>query len=268
MLMTLREVYATAWIKRRGLGEGWIINQEPTFNLALGAVGVVSGTDFHPETTLELRGVTGLQLDSNQRREDTPWQFQSNDQIEVRIGSSGKTSGALKAIGHARWNVSVKFGQESGASIHGTAMWWNGYADLGVVRASIVDAARKGRLHKGESVVVTQQLTGAGIVFTADGQNASIDASASVDLAPGTVPAIGSLAGKLGLIHSSAGAQFQSFAGGSVLAARVLYLGRRGWLWWRDFEAYGALETDPDQIEETVLSPVEGDRDDAYFGLV
>lgn len=266
--MTLREVYAKAWIKRRGLGEGWIVNLEPAYNLALGAVGVVSGIDFLPETTLEQRGVTGLQIDPNQQRKDTPWQFQSNDQIEVEVGSSGKTSGASDVVGHASWDVAVKFGKEAGVSIHGTAMWWNGYADIGVVRAGIVDAARKGRLHKGESIVVTQQLTGAGVVFTAEGNNASIKASASADIAPGTLPPIGSLAGKLSLVNSSAGAQFQSFADGSVLAARVLYLGQRGWFWWRDFEAFGALEIDPDQIEETVIKPVEGDSDDEYFALV
>lgn len=201
--MTLRDVYAKAWIKRRGLSAGWIVNVEPTFNLALGAVGVVSGTDFHPETTLELRGITGLQEDPKQQRQDTPWQFQSNDKIEVQMGSSGQTSGATGALGHANFDVAVTFGQEAGVSIHGTAMWWNAYADMGVVRASIVDAARKGMLHKGESIVVTQQLTGAGIVFTAEGRNGSIKASASADIAPGTVPAIGSLAGKLSLVNST-----------------------------------------------------------------
>jgi hypothetical protein len=165
-------------------------------------------------------------------------------------------------------NVTVKFGKEAGASIHGNAMWWNGYADLGAVRAGITDAARKGRLRKGESIVVTQQLTGAGIVFTAEGHNASLVAAASVDAGVGAVAQIGSLAGKLGLVSSSAGAQFQSFADGSVLAARILYLGQRGWLWWREFVAYGAVETDPDQIEETVMRPVEGDGDDEYFAIV
>jgi hypothetical protein len=266
--VTLRDVYAQAWTKRRGLGEGWIVNLEPTFNLALGAVGVVSNGDFHPETTLELRSVTGLSVDRNQQRKDTPWQFQSNDEIEVRMGASGKSSGVSNAVGAARWDVAIKFGREAGASIHGTAMWWNGYADIGVVRASIVDAARKGRLHQGESIVVTQQLTGAGVVFTAEGRNASIEASASADVGPGAVPPIGSLAGKLSLVKSSAGAQFQSFADGSVLAARLLYLGRRGWFWSRDFEAYGALDVDPDQIEETVLKVIEGDGDDEYFALI
>ncbi|CCD93213.1 hypothetical protein BRAO375_2460034 [Bradyrhizobium sp. ORS 375] len=139
---------------------------------------------------------------------------------------------------------------------------------MGAVRAAIVDAARKGRLHKGESIVVTQQLTGAGIVFTAEGHNASLVAAASVDPVGGTVPPIGSLAGKLSLVNSSAGAQFQSFADGSVLAARLLYLGWRGWLWWRDFEAYGAIGNDPDQIEETTMRPVEGDLEDEYFAIV
>jgi hypothetical protein len=266
--MTLRDVYAKAWIKRRGLGEGWIVNLEPTFNLALGAVGFVSGMDFRPETTLERRGLTGLHRDANQQRKDTPWQFQSNDQIAVEIGSSGKTSRAANALGQANWDVTVTFGKEAGASIHGTAMWWNGYADIGIVRAAIVDAARKGLLHKGESIVVTQQLTGAGILFTAEGRSASIKMSASAEAAAGAVPPLGSLAGKLSLVNSAAGAQFQSFTDGTVLAARVLYLGQRGWLWWRDFEAYGALDVDPDQVEETVMKPVEGDRDDEYFALV
>src|ERR1700761_4522871 len=122
--MTLRDVYAKAWIKRRGLGEGWIVNLEPTFNLTLGAVGFVSGNDFRQETTLEQRGVTGLEKDANQQRKDTPWQFQSNDKISVEVGSSGKTSGAADALGKANWDVAVSFGEEAGASIHGTAMWW------------------------------------------------------------------------------------------------------------------------------------------------
>jgi hypothetical protein len=266
--MTLQEAYAKAWIERRGLGAGWIVNLEPTYNLTLGAVGVVQGNDFCPETTLKLRGVTGLQVDSNQHRDVTPWQFQSNDQIKVQIAAEGMSPGASSLPASARCNVTVKFGQGSGASIHGTAMWWNGYADMGAVRACIVDAARKGRLHKGESIVVTQQLTGAGILFTAEGHNASLEAAASVDLAGGTVPPIGSLASKLILVNSSAGAQFQAFADGSVLAVRLLYLGWRGWLWWRDFEAYGAIDTDPDQIEETIMRPVEGDREDEYFAIV
>jgi len=60
----------------------------------------------------------------------------------------------------------------------------------------------------------------------------------------------------------------QSFADGTVLAARLLYLGTRGWLWWRRFEAYGALPTDADEIEETVMQPQEGDGPDEYFALL
>lgn len=264
--MALRDVFADAWRDSRGLGSGWIVNLEPTFNLALGAVGVVDGDEFHPESSLELRGITGLQRDLNQKRSDTPWQFQSNDQISIQVDAAVASPGPGGLP--VQCNLSVNFGRDAGASIHGTAMWWSGYADLGVVRAEIVDAARTGRLHKGESIVVMQQLTGPGILFTAEGRNASLVAQAAVDPGRGTVPQIGSLAGKLGLVSASAGAQFQSFADGSVLAARVLYLGRRGWLWWRDFEAYGAVGMDRDQIEETVIQPVEGDGDDQYFALV
>lgn len=264
--MSLRDVYADAWRKRKGIGEGWIVNLEPTYNLSLGAVGVVSDGAFAPETTLERRGVAGLDVDANQKRGDTPWQFQSNDGINVQVGSAGNTTGAAAAIAHGAWDVSVEFGSEAGVSIHGLAQWWNAYADLGVVRAKIVEAASHGQLHKGESIVVTQHLTGPGVVFTAIGGNASIRASASADLAPGTVPPVASLAAKLSLVKSSAGAQFQTFDDRSVLAARVLYLGRRGFFWWRDFVAYGAVEVDLDQVEETVLDPVESDH--GYFALL
>lgn len=266
--MNLREVYARAWAKRRGLGTGWIVNLEPTFNLALGAVGIVRGGEFYPETSLELRGITDLELDPNQQRNDTPWQFQSSDQIDIQLAAEGESSDALPSPASANYKLAVSFGKNAGVSIHGTAMWWSSYADMGAVRKGIVDAARKGRLNKGESVVVTQQLTGRGIVFSAAGRNATLEAAASVDASGGTLPIIGALSGKLSLVNSSAGAQFQSFADGAVLAARVLYLGRRGWLWSRDFEASGALDTDADQIEETVMRPVEGDRDDEYFAMV
>jgi hypothetical protein len=147
-------------------------------------------------------------------------------------------------------------------------MWWRGYADIGIVRAAVVSAARAGRLHKGEAIVITQQLTGPGVLFTAEGRNASLRALASVNLSPGTVPTIASLGGTLSVVRSSGGAQMQAFPDGAVLAARVLYLGFRGWLWWRDFEAFGASPITLDQVEEVAMKPVEGDGDDEYFALV
>jgi hypothetical protein len=266
--MSLQDVYARAWIKKRGLGPGWIVNLEPTYNLSLGAVGVVDGWHFKEETSLDRRGVTGLQLDPNQRRDHTPWQFQSNEQITIGLSSSGTTSGAAGAVGNANWDVDVKFGSTSGASIHGTAMWWNGYADLGLVRSGIIEAARDGRLHKGESVVVTQQLTGSGVLFLAEGHDASLKVTATIDVAPGTTPPISSLSGKLSMVRTSGGAQSQSFADGTVLAARLLYLGTRGWMWWRRFEVYGARPPDADEVEETLMQPREGDATDEYFALV
>ena len=264
--MTLRDIYAREWIKERGLGPGWIVNLEPTYNLSLGAVGIVNGQNFNGETRLDLRGVSGLQLDSNQHRNATPWQFQSNKDISAGLSSSGTTA---TTVGKANWNLEVKFGSIAGASIHGTAMWWNGYADLGLVRTAIVEAAQDGRLHKGESVVVTQQLTGSGVLFLADGRNASLKATASIDVAPGgATPPIGSLSGNLSVVNASGGAQMQSFADGTVLAARLLYLGSRGWLWWRRFGAYGALPVDADEIEEIAMQPREGDGADEYFALV
>ncbi|GAA1825093.1 hypothetical protein ACFFOM_11945 [Microlunatus capsulatus] len=266
--MSLRERYAEAWARRRGLGPGWLVNLEPTYNLDLGAVGVVSGLDFQPETTLALRGVPALQEDPTQQRADTPWQFQSNDEIALSVESSGKLSGLGGAIGAAGWDVTVSFGRQAGASLYGKAMWWRGYADVGVVRAAVVAAARDGQLHKGESIVIAQQLTGAGVLFTAEGSNATLRARASADVSPTAVPEIASLAGKLSVVQSSAGAQLQAFADGAVLAGRILYLGYRGWFWWRQFEAYGAFDVDPDQVEETILRPVEGDGADEYFALV
>lgn len=266
--MSLRELYAKAWTHRRGLGAGWIVNLEPTYNLSLGAIGVVSGIDFRPETTLELRGVSGLVEDSSQQRSDTPWQFQSNDQIKVETSSSGQLAGGVSAIGKAEWTVAVNFGSDAGASIHGTAMWWRSYADIGSVRAAVVEAARQGRLHKGEAIVVTQQLTGPGVLFTAEGHNAALQASITGDFTPGAVPSIASLGDKLNVAKSSAGAQMQTFSDATVLAARVLYLGFRGWLWWRDFEAFGAGPVSTDEVEEVALRPAEGDAEDEYFALV
>jgi hypothetical protein len=265
--MSLHEVYARAWVKRRGLGPGWIVNLEPTYNLTLGAVGVVDGQYFNPETSLQQRGVTGLQLDENQHRDTTPWQFNSNGQIAIDLSSSGAISGAAEVAGEANWNLEVNFGENAGASIHGTAMWWNGYADLGLVRAGIVDAAREKRLHKGESIVVTQQLTGSGVLFLAEGSNASLTAAASAKVAPGMTPPIGSLSGRLKLMKSSGGAQFQSFADGTVLAARLLYLGKRGWLWWRRFEAFGDADS-MDDAEKVLMLPREGDGEREYFALL
>jgi hypothetical protein len=266
--MALRDVYAKAWKERRGLGSGWIVNLEPTFNLPIGAVGIVDGNEFRHETTLEQRGVSGLQLDTHQRRNDTPWQFQSDNEIklDVQAGAKGGAKAAARLKGSC--NVTVKFGSEAGTSIHAAAMWWNSYADMGHVRSAVVEAARDGRLRKGESIVVTQQLTGSGVLFTSEGNNASLTVTASVNVPSNVVPPVSSLAGRLRLLNSSAGAQFQTFSEGSVLAARVLYLGWRGWFWWRDFEAYGALDVDRDQVEEAVIRPVEGDNDDEYFGLV
>lgn len=264
--MTLRDIYAREWVNKRGLGPGWIVNLEPTYNLSLGAVGIVDGQNFNGETSLDLRGVSGLQLDPNQHRNATPWQFQSNKNISAGLSSSGTTA---TTAGKANWNLEVKFGSIAGASIYGTAMWWNGYADLGLVRTAIVEAAQDGRLHKGESVVVTQQLTGSGVLFLAEGHDASLKATASIDVVPGgATPPIGSLSGNLSVVNASGGAQLQSFADGTVLAARLLYLGSRGWLWWRKFKAYGALPLNADEIEEIAMQPRQGDGADEYFALV
>ena len=65
------------------LGPGWIVNLEPNYNLTLGAVGIVDGRYLSPETTLEQRGVSSLKLSDNQRRNDTPWYFNSNDRFTL-----------------------------------------------------------------------------------------------------------------------------------------------------------------------------------------
>jgi hypothetical protein len=269
--MSLNDVYARAWITRRGLGPGWMVNLEPTYNLKLGAVGVVDGQYFNGETTLEQRGVTGLRPDPDQQRNDAPWQFTSDNEITIDLLSAGENSGVAQAAGQARWNVHVGFGRSAGAIIYGAAMWWNTYADLGLVRMGIVNAAREDRLHKGESIVVAQRLTGPGVVFLAEGTNATLSAAASVEVAPGMTPPIYSLSEKLSLTKSSGGAEFRSFADGSVLAARVLYLGRRGWLWWRKFEAFGAAAGDEaatDEAEMRLMRPLQGEGANEYFALL
>jgi hypothetical protein len=265
--MSLHDTYAKAWIEDRGLPTGWIVNLEPAYNLALGAVGIVDGQDFNAETSLALRGVTGLQLDPDQRRTDNPWQFHSNNGISVRLSSAGVTT-VPGEVGKAGWKLNVKFGSHAGASVHGAAMWWNGYADLGVVRARIVEAAKSGRLHEGESIVVAQQLTGSGVLFLAKGTNASLTAAVSAKLNAAALPPISSLAGQLTVTKSSGGAQSQAFADGTVLAARLLYLGHHGWLWWRRFEAQGAFPLSDQEIEEATMKPVEGDGLDEYFALL
>ncbi len=272
-MTTLKQVYAEAWRKHRGLGEGWIVNLEPTYNLALGAVGVVEGDEFRPETTLEQRGVGPLATDgaaSDGAPEPLPWQFQSNDGITVSTEVGATTPAAGGVVGSAALSASISFGSSQGVSIFGTSRWWNGYSDLGVVRREIVAAARAGQLHEGESIVVSQEITGAGVVFTSKGKNASIEVSGSADVAPGGAPSIASLHAGLRVERASGGADYQSFADGSVLAARLLYLGRRGFFWWRDFVAFGAVASHDArvQVEETLIEPVEGDGDDQYVALL
>jgi hypothetical protein len=265
--MSLHDTYAEAWKKDRGLPQGWIVNLEPTFNLALGAVGVFDGEAFNGETNLALRGITDLTLDPDQRRTDTPWQFHSNSGISVLLSSTG--GGTVPGgAGKAGWKLNVKFGSNAGASIHGASMWWNGYADLGVVRARIVEAAKSGRLHEGESIVVTRQLTGPGVLFLAEGKNASLTAAVSAKLNAAALPPISSLAGRLTVTKTAGGAQSQVFADGTVLAARLLYLGHHGWLWWRRFEVQGALPLSDREIEEATMRQAEGDGPDEYFALL
>lgn len=267
-MTTLQRVWADAWRKRKGLGDGWIVNLEPVYNLALGAVGVVDGDDFAAETTLELRGVIGLAEDPNQHRQPVPWQFQSNDGISVKLSSDGAVAGPSGAPPPAAWTLNASFGAGEGVSVYGSSQWWRGYADLGIVREALIRAGREGRLHKGESIVVTQHLSGAGLLLTAEGKNASLIAQATAQVAPGATPPIASLSAGLNVTSSSGGAQVQSFADGAVLSARLLYLGKRGFLWWRDFVALGAVELNPDELEDQIMTPVEGDGSDEYFALI
>ena len=81
-------------------------------------------------------------------------------------------------------------------------------------------------------------------------------------------PPVSSLSGKLSLTTSSGGAEFQSFADESVLAARLLYLGKRGWLWWRRFEVFGTGADSMDKAEMKLMQPREGDGEYDYFALL
>jgi hypothetical protein len=265
--MSLHDTYADAWIKDRGLAAGWIVNLEPAYNLALGAVGVVDGRTFNAETNLAQRGITGLATDPDQRRTDNPWQFHSNSDISVKLSSTGAAAVAGNA-GTAGWRLDVKFGGQAGASIHGAAMWWNQYADLGLVRAAIIDAANSKRLHEGESIVVAQQLTGPGVLFVAEGNDASLTAAVSAKLKAAALPPLSSLAGQLSVTKTTGGAQSQVFADGTVLAARLLYLGHHGWFWSRQFEARGGRPVSDREIEEATMRRVEGDDLDEYFALL
>lgn len=266
--MSLRDEYARAWQRKEGLNTGWIVNLDPTYPLGLGHVGVVDDNEFHYETDLAARGVGGLELRQPWGLDNTAWALQSNDEIRYSTGLAANTEGQLGAVGEAKIDVKVQFGRSAGVLMHGMAKWWDGFRDLGVLRAQIVQAARDGRLHAGESIVAERQLTGRGVAFIAQGQNASLDAEASASVAPGGLPPIGSLSGNISVAQASAGATLKSFPDGSVIAARVLYLGTRGWFWWREFEVFGAVEASPEEAEEIVMKPEEGDGDDQYFALV
>lgn len=272
--MSLREVYADAWAMKRGLGRGWIVNLEPSYALELGAVGVVKGNDFAPETSLAARGITGLDVMNSDPREGTAWDFQSNDEIRVSVGVKGESGGLGSHLGDVGLELSVDFGSEFGVSAHGTGMWWPQFVDVGVVRSRLIDAANTGALHAGESIVVAQQLTGPGVMFTSQGKNGSLTAEASADVGLGGLPSVASLSGKLSVTKSSEGAQIQNLPNRAVLAARVLFLGTRGWFWWRRFEVFGGTEL-PDNsadqvldIETSVMSPVEGTGENEYFAML
>lgn len=266
--MSLREVWADAWRKQYGLNEGWIVNLDLDQRLSLGAVGVVDGDTFHYETSLSERSIPVPRPDPTQSPDAEPWQFQSNEDITASVTAGGSTGGTTAPVAKAEWDVEVTFGRHEGVTIHGLGKWWNQFADMGVLRSTMVDAARKGWLHEGESVVATQQVTGNGVLFKAEGHDASLSASASVDVDPGVTPSIGSLSGRLSLKRASGGAAYESFGDGTVLAVRCLYLGKRGWLWWRDWGVYGILAVDPDEIEDQVMTAREGDGPNEYFALL
>ncbi|MCW2529611.1 MAG: hypothetical protein JWM76_4471 [Pseudonocardiales bacterium] len=266
--MSLQDTWSKAWRTKYGLPLGWLVNLEPTQSVPLGEVGVVDDGHLAHETTLEQRGVNGLSVDPDSRRDDSEWQFASNEGISVDLSSAGKTDGPVAAIGKANWKLDLSFGAESGAASYGTAMWWTRYSDLGRVRSAVVEAAEQGRLHKGESIVVEQQVSGKGVLFLSQGSHGSLGAEANIDVKPGAVPSIASLSGLMHVSHSSGAAAAKSFSDGSVLAFRSLVLGTRGFFWWRQFEAFGALPTDPDELEEITLSPVEGEGDNEYFALL
>ncbi len=267
--MSLREAYEEAWRERYGLPQGWIVNPEPGRTIALGAIGTVDDTGFQYDATLAGRGIgQDLPTDPHQQRQDNPWSFQSHEEIKVGISAAAEVPGA-GPVGDAAFDVDISFGRTAGVSVYGDAKWFSGYADVGVVRTVVVEAARKDLLFKGDSIVVTQQLSGPGLMFLAEGRDAEIHVRGSARVGPGQLPPISKLSGSLGVVSSSGGARYEVVPDGAVLAVRVLQLGRRGFFWWRRFVAYGAAyAADLDQIEETHLTPVEGEGEHEYFALL
>lgn len=270
--MSLKEEYAQAWRNKKGLGLGWIVNLEPTKDLPLGAVGVVDGEDFRYETTLALRKIVELGTTPDENSDPTPWLFQSNDSSHFSLGNAVTTAGAVGAIGQASWDIGVQFGSSAGAVAWGMSQSWDRYEDIGVVRARLLEAVKEGTLHVGESVVVERQLSGAGFVVTTESANASWNATVSADIAPGGGPDLASASADFAVGNASAATDYKRFGSGSVLAARVLQLGYRGFFWWREVAVFGGVEDiDPAQVEAEVMTGGQSDGwdadDDQYFLL-
>ena len=262
--MSAKRTFARAWSRARGLGDGWIVNLEPSRNLGLGAVGVLTDGEFQSETTLRNRGVRGLETDVDEQGRGQPWSFQTDRDIRVDVAVGANIVGTESSS----CELSVSFGQQSGVSIHGSGMWWNRYSDLGLVRAAIVAAARESTLHPGEAIVVAQQVTGAGIVFSSEGGSSLIHLSGNFEVPADPFPDVALMASRLRVVRSNGHVHAQSFSDGSVLAARLLYLGFRGWFWWRELTAFGALSRSPEQLEATILEPTEGSGEHQYFALL
>ena len=265
--MSLSDVYQDAWIDKYSLPTGWIVNNEPTKEIELGAVGRIDNGIFQRDSTLWLKSISGPEPNNNVRPQvDNAWNFQSNQNIKVNVVLGAQTAEAIKWLADASAGIEASFGKEAGVAIYGTTMWWDGYKDLDVVRLSIVDAAKSGKLQKGQAVVVERQISGKGVMLTAEGTDGAIKAKAKASVAPAHVT-VATLSGNLEVVSTSGQSGVKSFGDDAIISMRILLLGKHGWFWWRRWYVAGATALGPDAEEEMSLNRTEGDQDNQYFAF-
>lgn len=237
-MQSLGDLYSEAIERKYDFPRGWKANWPPGFDYKLGQVGTIDDEGrFSYDGKLSNYQINAREV-SDPDRADGPWQYQSNEQINIEVGTDASLP-AWKWLGNAKAGLKVGFAKSGGLVLAVGSSHVRRLADLDRLRKDFLEAAQAGRLHVGQAVIVEMQVADCGLVIASMDGSGELTAKTNFDVTPSGGPALVSFAADFRLQQASSAVSSQSFPDGFPIAFRVLQLGKRGWFWWRRLVVLG-----------------------------
>lgn len=261
--MGLSDVYRTAIQDHYEFPKGWLPMWPPGLDHPLGAVGRVDDGKFNQNAVLADKGIE-VSEDPDHGTTDGPWDFSSDHSISVKFGVDGKLP-EWNWIGAAKAGVKIAFGKSEGVVVGVGTADQRRFGNIDGLKEDLLDAAHQKRLARGDCVIVEQHVANTGLVVASEGGNAEFSATTSANIgAPGVPQTLASFAADLAVQSASSTVAHNSYPGGFVIASRIVKVGQKGFLWWKELRIEGVTPVDEEQaiaVEEELATP------DDYFAV-